>query len=111
MLFVFAAVWGLCWGPVWNLVSNVTATLFSHLDSFPVVIGTIYLAFSLAFFANAPIFGSLVDAGAIYNSDGVRIGADYKYAQIWVGAVYLTGGMVLFVVRMMEANWKIAIKV
>lgn len=43
LLFVYAAVWGLTWGTVWSLLGQVSAVLFSHLDAFPVVIGSLYM--------------------------------------------------------------------
>ncbi len=52
-----------------------------------------------------------MDAGAIYDSTGARIGSNYRYAQIWAGSIYLVGWSFIVVVRMIQAKWKLAVKV
>jgi len=132
MLYVFAVWWGFFWGFFFGTLAPAIATLFSHLDVFPVVVGTIYLSISIAFFVNAPIFvgcfellsrksflispgvvfqGALVDAGAIYDSTGARVGSNYTYALIWAGSIYLVGLSFIVVVRMIQAKWKLLVKV
>jgi hypothetical protein len=56
MLYVYAIGWGLNWGCFMSLLANTAAKLFGALEVFPVIIGSLYVAFSLAFFANAPVF-------------------------------------------------------
>jgi MFS family permease len=124
-------------GCFFSLLANAAAILFTHLAVFPVVIGeldsrsppsspltplsslsrprsspgSIYLSLSVSFFTNAPIFGAIIDAGAIYDENGVRVGTNWLYAQIWAGGVYLLGVCFLVLVRMREAKWKIGVKV
>jgi hypothetical protein len=111
LLSLFAAVYGLCWGSFWNLLANSTAELFFHLDVFPVVVGSMYVAASIAFFVNAPVFGALVDVGAFYNPDGTRAGANYLYALSFAGGIYLAGVACIAVVRFWHSGWKLAVKV
>ena len=78
---------------------------------FPVVIGSMYVASSIAFFVNAPAFGALVDVGAFYNEDGSRAGANYIYALSFAGGLYLAGVVCMAVVRFWHCGWKFAVKV
>lgn len=104
MLYAFSAVYGIVWGSFWSNLAASVAILFSHLDVFPVVIGTAYFGASLAFFANAPVFGALVDLG---KADG----KGYRYAQAWAGGIYLAGVFCLAIVRFWTAGWKLRAKV
>ncbi|KAI9012222.1 major facilitator superfamily domain-containing protein [Hyaloraphidium curvatum] len=110
MLYAFAVCWGLFWGPLFGLVGTNVAKLFARIEAFPVAIGTLYVAFSLAFFGNAPLFGALVDRGAVY-IDGVKVSASYLYAQLWAGCIYAVGVCFLVWVRMSVAGWKMLVKV
>lgn len=60
LLYVFAVWWGITWGFYFTMLANATAQLFTHLDVFPVVIGSMYLSLSISFFVNAPIFVGIV---------------------------------------------------
>lgn len=66
---------------------------------------------SASMFANAPVFGLVVDAGATYGPDGSMISANYTWAIIWAGGVYLLGTAMFGLLRMMEAKWKLVAKV
>ncbi|KAI9004942.1 major facilitator superfamily domain-containing protein [Hyaloraphidium curvatum] len=109
LLYVFVLVFGSGFGPFWTLSANSAALLFSHLAPFPVVVGSIYFSLSLPFFTNSPIFGAILDAGTTY-PNGVR-SANYLYAQIWVGGIYLLGTCCFAIVRFREAKWKLIAKV
>ena len=111
LLFSYAAIYGLFWGCFWSLLAGSMATVFTHLDVFPVVIGSAYFAAALSFFANAPVFGALVDLGATFDGQGNRTGANYIWGQVWAGSVYLAGVACIAIVRFWSAGWKLKVKV
>lgn len=112
LLYVYSVTWGLLWGCFFSMLAAAAAKLFVHIAAFPVVIGSIYLSLSFSFFGNGPVFGALVDAGAYYDPvTGARVGANYLYAQIWAGCVYLCGVGCLAWVRFSEARgkWRVVV--
>jgi hypothetical protein len=52
----------------------------------------------------------MVDLGATYEN-GARTGANYLYAQVWAGSMYMAGVLILTWVRFDVAKWKLVVKV